>query len=189
MHCTALAARPAARDRSARRRARLIMNSWKRWWRHLWLDEHSLRRRVGAQALDRLEASVTAAERGHSGEIRLCIEAALPWRLVWERVSARERAVAMFGKLGVWDTERNNGVLIYLLLAEHAIEIVADRGLDRQVDASEWAAIAEAMKGAFQGRDFEGGLSRAVDAVDALLVRHFARQPGDADVNELPDAP
>jgi len=95
----------------------------------------------------------------------------------------------VFGKLGVWDTERNNGVLIYLLLAEHAIEIVADRGLNRRVDAAEWAQIAASMQGAFQNGDFEGGLLRAVDAVDALLVRHFARQAGDGDVNELPDAP
>ncbi|HZW75582.1 MAG TPA: TPM domain-containing protein, partial [Caldimonas sp.] len=96
---------------------------------------------------------------------------------------------AMFGKLNVWDTERNNGVLIYLLLAEHAIEIVADRGLNEHVNAAEWSSVAESMKGAFQGGDFEGGLLRAVDAVDALLVRHFPRQAGDRDVNELPDAP
>ena len=95
----------------------------------------------------------------------------------------------MFGKLGVWDTERNNGVLIYLLLAEHAIEIVADRGLSRVVPEAEWAAIAASMQGAFQSGDFEGGLLRAVDAVDAQLVHHFAVRPGEVDVNELPDAP
>ena len=101
----------------------------------------------------------------------------------------RDRAVALFGKLGVWDTERNNGVLIYLLLAERAIEIVADRGLNRLVPAAEWDEIAASMQSAFQAGDFEGGLLRAVDAVDALLVRHFAARPGDVDVNELPDAP
>ena len=113
----------------------------------------------------------------------------LPLSYLRRGATPRERAVALFGKLGVWDTERNNGVLIYLLLAERAIEIVADRGLNRHVPAAEWAEIAATMKSAFQERDFEGGLLRAVDAVDALLVRHFAAQAGDSDVNELPDAP
>ena len=101
----------------------------------------------------------------------------------------RDRAVKLFGKLGVWDTERNNGVLIYLLLAERAIEIVADRGLNRVVAPAEWTEIAASMQSAFQAGDFEAGLLRAVDAVDALLVRHFAARPGEVDVNELPDAP
>ncbi len=157
--------------------------------RHRLLDEGDARRLLGPDALARIEARVKASEERHSGEIRVMVEAGLPLSYLRRGASARDRAVAMFGKLGVWDTERNNGVLVYLLLADRAIEIVADRGLKRHVDASEWKAIAETMKGAFQGRDFEGGLLRAVDAVDALLVRHFARQPGDVDVNELPDAP
>ena len=96
----------------------------------------------------------------------------------------------MFGKLRVWDTEHNNGVLVYVLLAEHAIEIVADRGIDRRVDAAAWDAIAAQMKEPFRGGDFAAGLDRAIDAVDALLVRHFPRASGDAAYpNELPDAP
>ena len=119
----------------------------------------------------------------------ITVEAGLPVSYLRRHATARERAIAMFGKVGVWDTERNNGVLIYLLLAERSIEIVADRGLNRHVPAAEWAEIAETMKSAFQAGDFEGGLLRAVDAVDALLVRHFAADAGAADVNELPDAP
>ena len=88
-------------------------------------------------ALARLQARVAASEATHSGEIRLCIEAGLPLSYLRRRATARERAVAMFGKLRVWDTAHNNGVLIYLLLAEHAIEIVADRGLSARVDAAE----------------------------------------------------
>ena len=95
----------------------------------------------------------------------------------------------MFGKLRVWDTEHNNGVLIYLLLAEHAIEIVADRGLSRQVDAAEWRTIAATMAAAFAAGQFEAGLNQAVDAVDELLRRHFALAPGEANPNELPDEP
>ena len=95
----------------------------------------------------------------------------------------------MFGKLRVWDTEYNNGVLIYLLLAEHAIEIVADRGLARLVDAAEWQRIAATMSVAFKAGEFEAGLHLAVDAVDALLAKHFLLAPGEVNPNELPDAP
>jgi uncharacterized membrane protein len=101
----------------------------------------------------------------------------------------RERAVAVFGKLRVWDTEQNNGVLIYLLLAEHAIEIVADRGLLAHVPDGEWQRIVDTMGGAFREGRFEEGLNHAVDAVTALLVAHFPLAPADANPNELPDEP
>ena len=166
------------------------MTHWlPRLLKHRLLDEGDARRMLGKDALARIEARVAASEKRHSGEIRVVVEAGLPFSYLRRDATPRDRAVKLFGKLGVWDTERNNGVLIYLLLAEHAIEIVADRGLNRRVDAAEWAQIAASMQGAFQNGDFEGGLLRAVDAVDALLVRHFARQAGDGDVNELPDAP
>lgn len=157
--------------------------------KHRLLDEGDARRMLGKDALARIEASVAASEKRHSGEIRVVVEAGLPLSYLRRKATPRDRAVALFGKLGVWDTERNNGVLIYLLLAERAIEIVADRGLNRVVSTNEWAEIAASMQSAFQAADFEGGLLRAVDAVDALLVRHFAARPGDVDVNELPDAP
>jgi len=160
-----------------------------RLFKHRLFDEGDARRVLDKAALARIEARVAASEKRHSGEIRVMVEAGLPLSYLRRDASARERAVAMFGKLGVWDTERNNGVLIYLLLAERAIEIVADRGLNRHVPASEWAQIAGSMQAAFRAGDFEGGLARAIDAVDALLVRHFAAQPGDVDINELPNAP
>ena len=156
---------------------------------HRMVDERDAARVLGTDALARIEARVAASEKRHSGEIRVVVEAGLPLSYLRRHATARARAIALFGKLGVWDTERNNGVLIYLLLAERAIEIVADRGLNRHVSPEEWAQIAASMESDFQSRDFEGGLLRAVDAVDALLVRHFAAQPGDSDVNELPDAP
>ena len=93
----------------------------------------------------------------------------------------------MFGKLRVWDTEHNNGVLIYLLLAEHAIEIVADRGIDAHVSADEWAAMAQRMGAAFREGRFEDGLTQALEEVSALLVEHFPLAEGEADRNELPD--
>ena len=100
-----------------------------RMFRHRWLDESDTRRAIPPALAQRLAERVAASERRHSGEIRLYVEAGLPLSYLWRDATPRERAVAMFGKLRVWDTEHNNGVLVYLLLAEHAIEIVADRGL------------------------------------------------------------
>ena len=157
--------------------------------KHRLVDERDAKRVLPKDALARIEARVAASEQRHSGEIRVVVEAGLPVSYLRRHATPRDRAVAVFGKLGVWDTARNNGVLIYLLIAERAIEIVADRGLNRVVSPAEWADIAASMQSAFQAGDFEAGLLRAVDAVDALLVRHFAVRPGDVDVNELPDAP
>ena len=164
------------------------MNKLLRLLKHRTLDERDALRALGRDGLKRLEARVAASERHHSGEIRVCVEAGLPLSYLWRNASARERAVAMFGKLRVWDTEHNNGVLIYLLLAEHRIEIVADRGLNRFVDAAQWQAITAAMRGAFRSGQFEAGLNDAIAAVDALLAQHFALAPGAVNVNELPDA-
>ena len=157
--------------------------------RHRLFDESDTANALGAEALTRIGAQVTASEQRHSGEIRVMVEAGLPLSYLRRDATPRQRALAMFSKLRVWDTERNNGVLIYLLLAERAIEIVADRGLDRQVEPATWAQIAVQMQERFRGSDFEAGLTFAVDAIDALLVCHFPMAAGSADVNELPDAP
>ncbi|MEO6030971.1 MAG: TPM domain-containing protein [Burkholderiaceae bacterium] len=156
---------------------------------HRRLDEADARRMIGAAAIGRIQARVAASKLHHSGEIRVCVEAGLPLSYLRRQATARERAVAMFGKLHVWDTEHNNGVLIYLLLAEHAIEIVADRGLNRHVDTAQWRHITEAMRNAFRGGQFEAGLNQAIDAVDGLLRQHFALAPGELNPNELPDTP
>jgi uncharacterized membrane protein len=174
-----------------------MKNRWLRILRHRLLDEQDSRRALGAEGLARVQARVAASERRHTGEIRVCLEAGLPLSYLWRGASARERAVTMFGKLRVWDTEANNGVLIYVLLAEHAIEIVADRGLARQVQTPQWQAVIDKMREAFRAGRFEEGLNEAIDAVDALLVARFplpapaamgAGSDG-ANPNELPDAP
>ncbi|MEO6409686.1 MAG: TPM domain-containing protein [Burkholderiaceae bacterium] len=165
------------------------MNKWRRILAHRWYDETDARRMLGADDMARLQARVAASEQQHSGEIRICIEAGLPVSYLWREATPRERAIAMFGKLRVWDTHANNGVLIYLLLAEHAIEIVADRGLAAHVDAAQWQAITDGMREAFQAGRFVDGLNQAVDTVDALLRRHFPLAPGDLNPNELSDAP
>ena len=163
------------------------MNRFTRLLKHRLWDERDARRALPGAALDRLQARVAGSEGQHSGEIRLCVEAGLPLSYLRQRLSARDRAITLFGKLRVWDTEHNNGVLIYLLLAERAIEIVADRGLDRQVPQAEWQALIAPMRQAFQAGRFEDGLTQAIDALNAKLVQHFALAPGQANPNELPD--
>jgi len=160
-----------------------------RIWRHQWIDEAAVRRVLPADAMARLASRVGASERRHSGEIRICVEAGLPLSYLWRNAPARERAVTLFGKLRVWDTEHNNGVLVYLLLAEHAIEIVADRGIDSRVDDAEWAAMAQRMGAAFREGRFEDGLTQALEEMSALLVTHFPLAANEPDTNELPDEP
>ncbi|RDI28569.1 TLP18.3/Psb32/MOLO-1 phosphatase superfamily protein [Pseudacidovorax intermedius] len=163
-----------------------------RLWRHRWHDEHDVRRLLPPEAVERLGRRVAASEARHTGQVRICIEAGLPWSYIRRSASARDRAVTLFGKLRVWDTAQNNGVLIYLLVADHAIEILADRGIDAHVDAAEWAAMTQRMKGAFREGRFEDGLTQALEEVSALLVAHFPAEGGTEAprrVNELPDLP
>ena len=160
-----------------------------RLWRHRWIDAADVRRALPPEALQRLGDRVAASERRHSGEVRICIEAGLPWSYIRRGAAARERAITLFGKLRVWDTAHNNGVLIYLLMAEHAIEIVADRGIDARVKPQDWAAMAGRMAAAFRESRFEDGLTQALEEVSALLVAHFPLAEGEPDRNELPDEP
>ena len=159
-----------------------------RWFRHRWRDAGDARRALGDQGLSDLQARVAASEREHTGEIRICVEGGLPTSYLKRRATARERAITLFGKLRVWDTGDNNGVLIYLLLADHRIEIVADRGLNDLVTDAQWAELASRMAEAFRDHRFGLGLAAAVDAVHALLVQHFPAAAGAPNPNELPDA-
>ncbi|MDB5944958.1 MAG: hypothetical protein JWQ13_4524 [Ramlibacter sp.] len=161
----------------------------RRLLRHRWLDEDDTRKAIPPAMVERLMRRVAASEGRHSGEIRICVEASLPSSYIWRDATPRERALAMFGKLRVWDTGNNNGVLIYLLLAEHAIEIVADRGLSSRVPPAEWTAMVQRMGDAFRQGRFEEGLTQALEEVSALLVRHFPAAAGTVNPNELPDEP
>ena len=165
------------------------MHRWLRLLHHRRLDETDVKRALGRDALQRIEARVAASEHHHSGEIRVCVEAGLPLSYIRREAPARERALAMFGKLRVWDTEHNNGVLIYLLLAERAIEIVADRGLALHADSAHWQRIMATMREAFRAGQLEAGLNQAIDAIDALLTRHFPLAPGATNPNQLSNAP
>jgi uncharacterized membrane protein len=165
------------------------MNRLLRILKHRWLDETDAERALDEAAMQRLAQRVSSSEKRHSGEIRVCVEAGLPLSYLWRDALPRERALAMFGKLRVWDTQHNNGVLIYLLLAEHAIEIVADRGLNERVGELQWQAVVERLREALHAGRFEQGLNDAIDAVDALLTQHFPLAPGAPNPDELPNRP
>ena len=156
---------------------------------HLLVDERDAHLAVPPAAIQRLKTQVHLSESSHSGEIRIYVEASLPRSYLWHGGSARHRAVNLFGELRVWDTEHNNGVLIYLLLAERKIEVIADRGLNVHMTSAQWKALVERMGSAFTGTRYEEGLSQAVTEVSALLVRHFPLAPGERHRNELPDEP
>lgn len=159
--------------------------------KHRWQHDDAAQRAIPLALLDKLAALVAKSEASHSGEIRIYVESSLPLSYLWRRDSmaqiTHERALAMFGKLRVWDTAQNNGVLIYLLLTERRIEIVADRGLNQLVAPGTWPHLVESMSAAFKAGDFEGGLTQAVQAVSALLHQHFALQAKQPNANELPD--
>ncbi|HVE51592.1 MAG TPA: TPM domain-containing protein [Casimicrobiaceae bacterium] len=158
-----------------------------RFWRHLITDEADARRTFPREALDRIERAIAAGEATHNGQVCVVIESALPLRRVVRKLSPRERALEVFSQMRVWDTEHNNGVLVYLLLADRDVEIVADRGIHARVGAAAWESICQRMERAFREGCFAEGLEGGVREVSALIAAHFPG--GKDDVNELPDAP
>lgn len=167
----------------------------KRLARYLWWESGDSQRWVPPAVAERLAQQITDSERRHTGEIRVCVEACPPWHWWWPLPSdaalparVRERALSWFGQLGVWDTRDNNGVLIYLLLAERSLEIVADRGVSERVPPEVWAEVLARLRDALRKGEVEAGLGAAIEAVDALLCRHFPATDGPPKPNELPDA-
>ena len=163
--------------------------------KHRWMDRGDTLRAIPDDMALRLAQRVAASEGRHTGEIRLCVEAALPMAYVWRSGAAsplgeqvRQRALSWFGRLAVWDTEHNNGVLIYLLLAERAIEVVADRALTQRVDHAVWQAMVQRLGSRLHEGAFEDGLTEALEEVSALLVAHFPLESGALRPNELNNA-
>src|SRR5690349_18719804 len=161
--------------------------SIKRIARHL-VQHHWRAKQVFPQAvLDRIEQAVRSSEATHSGQVRFVVEGALDGRPLLASQPARERALDVFSHLRIWDTAHNNGVLIYLLLADRDVEIVADRGIDARVGRAGWDAICREMEAAFRAGEFEHGVIKGIEAVSRELARHFPPQPDQR--NELPDQP
>jgi uncharacterized membrane protein len=166
------------------------------WWakitrflRHRWMDEGDAIEAVGMQAIERLEEMVRQSEVRHRGEVRLCIEASLPLWDLWHGTTARQRALHIFSELQVWDTEENNGVLVYLLLADRKIEIVADRGINRQVPPASWRRIVQGMSELLHHEEWERALGLAVAQATQHLEALYSVQPGARNPNELPNRP
>ena len=147
----------------------------------------AVRRAFPPAAMATIEQAVARSETQHRGEVRFAVEAALDVSGLMAGQSARARAIEVFSQLGVWDTDDNNGVLIYLLLADRDVEIVADRGINAVVAAHEWEAICRAMEAALRRREFEPAVLGAIEAVTRLLARHFPPRAGDR--NELANRP
>ena len=155
--------------------------------KHLLVTNGQVSRTFGRASLNKIEAAIKASEAEHTGEIRFAVEGGLDGAPLFKGQSARERAIELFSQLRVWDTQHNTGVLIYLLLADRAVEIVADRGIHAKVDAQEWSKVCRQMEAAFRQSNFEAGVLSGVQAVTRHLKQHF---PFDRqDRNELPDKP
>ncbi|MDQ6646668.1 MAG: TPM domain-containing protein [Pseudomonadota bacterium] len=162
------------------RTQRLMTNLFGSWFH--------LRQRFPTTLLDEITAAIAASERTHKGEICFAIESRLPPLAVLQGLDATARARQVFTQLRVWDTECNSGVLFYILLAEHRIEIVADRGIAAKVSTTEWDAICLQMREAYASERWREGTLQGIAAADELLLRHF---PGNDKVisDELPDRP
>jgi uncharacterized membrane protein len=155
--------------------------------RHLLEHHWRVRRLFTPPVLDRIEQAIKAGEATHSGQVRFVVEGALDGAPLFRNQSARERAIDIFSQLRIWDTEHNNGVLIYLLLADRDIEIVADRGINAKVGTEGWEKICAILEKELRAGLFEYGVIKGIREVSRVLAQHFPKEPGGT--NELPDAP
>jgi uncharacterized membrane protein len=159
----------------------------KRFWRHALMSPAKAGRAFPSTTLESIRREVAAQEKRHRGQVVFVVEAELTTAQLWRGLGSRERAREVFAQQGVWNTEENNGVLIYLLLADRRVEIVADRGIEAQVNSQAWESICGMMQGHFREDRFEHGAAAGVRAVSDLLERHFPAREGDR--NELSDRP
>jgi len=144
-----------------------------RIWRHVVATRRGMRRAFPDATLGAIEQSIQASEKQHGGQIRFAVETELGWQELFQGLEPRQRALEVFSLLRVWDTEHNNGVLIYVLYADHAVAIVADRGFRDRVDDAAWAAICGQMQARFERGEFEAGALAGIKAVGRLMAAHF----------------
>jgi uncharacterized membrane protein YgcG len=155
--------------------------------RHLSIGRAAVRRVFPLRAMDAIENAIRTTEAQHDGQIRFAVEASLELAPLLAGETAQQRAIEVFSKLRVWDTEHNNGVLIYLLLADRDVEIVADRGIHVKLGGEVWEVICREMEVAFRAGQFETGVLAGIHAVGEHLSRHFPARSGKP--NEMPDRP
>ncbi len=159
----------------------------KRIAKHLTVTHWQVNKAFPHQTLNAIETAIKASESTHIGEIRFAVEGALHSAPLFEGQLARERAIEVFSQLRVWDTEHNNGVLIYLLLADRNVEIVADRGIHERVDSNEWEKICRVMEANFKQANFKDGVVKGIQAIAQHLAEHFPTHGNGQ--NELSDKP
>ena len=162
-----------------------------RFFHHLATDHGKVRRAFPKASLTRIEAAIAEGERRHRGQVRFAVEPALPLARVLRGVAPRERALEVFGNLRIWDTEENCGVLVYLLLADRDVEIVADRGIHAHVGTAAWEAVCRKMEAAFRAGRFTEGVEAGLAEINGLLARHYPRagMESNAAGNELSNRP
>ena len=159
----------------------------KRIIKHLITPQWAVTRMFPAAAMKAIENAIRESERSHDGELRFAVEGGLKlWLLLHER-TPRALAIEMFARLGMWDTDHNSGVLIYVQAVDRHIEIIADRGINAKVEQRQWEAIAGRMQTEFRAQRYEAGAIEGMREITALLARHFP--PTGANPDELPDAP
>ena len=164
-----------------------MAGTFARLWRHFVTDRGDVHRTFPKDEFDRIQRAIAEGETRHAGQVCFAIEAALPLPRLWHRLKPRERALEVFGLLRVWDTEANDGVLLYVLLADRAVEIVADRGINARVGDAAWQAICRKIETAFRTGQFTEGVEQGIAEISALLAQHSPRTgPGR---NEIPDVP
>jgi uncharacterized membrane protein len=163
----------------------VIAMQLQRVFRHFSMTRWRFASAFPRRTLKAVEDAITRVEQTHGGELRFVAESELSTGELLRNVSPRERALRLFGELGVWDTANNNGVLIYVSLADRDVEIVADRGYVGKVSDAEWADVCHAIEVAYRSGDFERGTLAGIDAASALMARSYPEPDGD----ELPNAP
>jgi uncharacterized membrane protein len=159
----------------------------RRTLRHLLSTRTEAARIFPPATLEAIAEAITAGEQTHRGEVRLVVEKSLPLSAVWEGIGNRQRALALFADYGIWDTDDNCGVLLYVNLADRKVDIVADRGINRRIDPTTWQAICNTLTAGFAQGRFHDATLEAIAQVNALLRQHFPSNG--ARPNELPDRP
>lgn len=162
------------------------MMDLKRILRHMLATHWQIKRAFPEKTLDAIAQAIRASETAHVGEIRFTVEYALSGTPLYQGQTARERAIDVFSQLRMWDTDHRNGVLIYLMMADRSVEIIADRGVHAKTTAPEWEKICRNMEAAFQLGQYETGAIHGIQAVTHLLTKHFPAQSGHR--NQLPDS-
>jgi uncharacterized membrane protein len=164
-----------------------MVNKLRRWFKHAFYPALFWRVLFPNSTLNAIEMAIKHSKTLHDGELRFAIENSLTTKQVWYGLTSHQRALEVFSKLRVWDTEQNNGVLIYLLLADRKVHIIADRGINKRVTKAQWNDIVCAMQNEFRQHDFQRGTLVGIDQITKLLAQHFPPTAGH--LNELPDEP